>query len=136
MLSPAALSLRWLREERGFTADIVERRLTGRVTKDFLGCLDIVAVHRVQGTLGVQTTTASNLQARCRKLELVPAVRDLLLCGWEVHVHGWRRGGRHGGQVLILRRLAARLRCDKDRLIAWEELGRDEMPMRRRATAA
>ena len=103
--SPTENSLAYLRAD-GWTAEVVERWIPGaNIRKDLFGFIDIVAV-RGSETLGVQTTSNSNVPARVRKItesELLPVLRE---AGWLIHVHGWQkkpavRGGK--AQVWKLR---------------------------------
>ena len=96
-MSPTVLSLRRLRDE-GWTVDIVERWVPnpalpgGGVRRDLFGFLDLVAV-RDGETLGVQTTSYTNVSAHLRKIadaEHIGAVRE---AGWRLVVHGWRKVG-------------------------------------------
>lgn len=88
--SPTQLSLAKLREE-GYLVDVVERWIPGaNIRKDLYGFIDIIAL-KGKETLAVQTTSASNMSARCKKIadhENVGAVRE---AGWTIHVHGWHQ---------------------------------------------
>jgi hypothetical protein len=92
--SPTALTLRHLREQ-GWTAEVVERWVPGaNVRKDLLGFVDVLAI-RGGEVLAVQTTTASNVPARVRKIAEAEHVASVRACGWSIHVHGWaKRDGR------------------------------------------
>lgn len=93
-MSPTQLSLRWLRH-RGWIAAVVERwNPHARISQDLWG-LDLVAIRPDrQGVLGVQTTSASNLAARVKKLRGIPAVRVWLAAGNSAECHGWAKRGR------------------------------------------
>ena len=88
--SPTQLSLAKLREE-GYIVDVVERWIPGaNIRKDLYGFIDILAL-KGNETLAIQTTTATNLNARVKKIsdhENVGAVRE---AGWTIHVHGWHQ---------------------------------------------
>lgn len=88
--SPTQLSLAKLREE-GYLVDVVERWIPGaNIRKDLYGFIDILAL-KGKETLAVQTTSAGNMSARCKKIadhENVGAVRE---AGWTIHVHGWHQ---------------------------------------------
>ena len=88
--SPTQLSLAKLREE-GYTVAIVEHwNSWARIRQDLFGFIDLLAL-KGKEVLAVQTTTAANLNARCKKIaehENVGAVRD---AGWTIHVHGWHQ---------------------------------------------
>lgn len=111
--SPNKRSLDWLRE-RGYTAEVVERRLPGcLVTKDLFGFADLLAVRAAErGVLAVQATTGRNLSARVKKILGAPqggrpreiadarrrreAAQLWLRCGNRIEVHGWRLLRRRG----------------------------------------
>ena len=85
--SPTQLSLAKLREE-GYTCWITEHwNNWSKTRQDLFGFIDILAL-KGNETLAIQTTTATNLNARCKKIadhENVGAVRE---AGWTIHVHG------------------------------------------------
>jgi hypothetical protein len=93
-LTPTQLSLRHLRDQGWELVEVVERwNPHARIRQDMFGLLDIVAVDGA--TLGVQTTSASNVSARVRKLRDADATGVLLRSGWDLVVHGWaKKGGR------------------------------------------
>lgn len=92
--SPTQRSLKMLRE-RGYTVAVVERwNPHARIRQDAFGILDLIAVQG-RRTIGVQTTSASNMAARMRKIQESAAYPLLKAAGWRVEVHGWRkRSGR------------------------------------------
>jgi hypothetical protein len=89
-ISPTQLSLKKLREE-GYLVDVVEKFIPGaNIRKDLYGFGDLLCL-KGKETLVVQTTTASNMSARIKKIadhENVGAVRE---AGWTIHVHGWHQ---------------------------------------------
>lgn len=90
--SPTARSLDHLRD-LGYVAAVVEQHVTRTITRDLFGFVDIIAVKPGE-TLAVQTTSASNVSSRVRKIadaEHLGAVRE---AGWRIEVHGWRDDGR------------------------------------------
>jgi len=87
--TPTTRTLEWL-GEHGWTADVVERRVTRSVSKDFLGIADIIAIRQGE-TVAVQATSASNVAARVRKVEEAPELRTIREAGWQIWVVGWRR---------------------------------------------
>jgi hypothetical protein len=101
-VSPTQLSLAHLRRN-GWIADICERWVPNGgpgpgVRRDLFGLVDLVAV-RGSETMGVQTTSASNVAAHLRKMtddEHAPALTALRAAGWAVVVHGWRKSTRDG----------------------------------------
>lgn len=95
-------------QSRGWTAQIVERRLTRFLCVDLFGFADILAVHPETGrTLAVQVTCAKggNFAERARKCEESEEVRNCLLCGWCVEVWGFRREPAQNGSTLRARTL-------------------------------
>lgn len=92
-LTPTQLSLRHLRDQGWPLVEVVERwNPHARIRQDMFGLLDIVAVDAVYGsTLGVQTTSATNVAARVRKLREAAATGVLLGAGWDLVVHGWKK---------------------------------------------
>jgi hypothetical protein len=89
-MTPTQRSLRLRRE--GYTAAVVERwNAFARRRQDLFNFLDLVALHDDHGILGVQTTTAHNLQARANKIRAEPQALAWLKAGGKIEVHGWRR---------------------------------------------
>lgn len=88
--SPTQLSLKKLREE-GYVVAIVEHyNYFAKIRQDLFGFIDILAL-KGKETLAVQTTTATNMSARVKKIgdhENVGPVRE---AGWTIHVHGWHQ---------------------------------------------
>ncbi len=65
--SPTQLSLKKLREE-GYTVQVVEYwNSFARIRIDLFGFIDIIAL-KGKEVLAVQTTSASNMSARCKKI--------------------------------------------------------------------
>jgi len=102
MTTPTQLSLAHLRQG-GWTVDICERWVPngapgGGVRRDLFGLVDLVAL-RGSETMGVQTTSASNVAAHLRKMtdaEHAPAFVALAAAGWTLVIHGWRKSTRDG----------------------------------------
>jgi hypothetical protein len=100
-ISPTALSLRLLRDD-GWLVDVCERWVPigggGKVRKDLFGLIDLVAL-KEGVTMGVQTTSHTNANARLNKIqdeEHQVALRALQAAGWSIVVHGWRLSSRDG----------------------------------------
>jgi hypothetical protein len=88
--SPTQRSLALLRQE-GYRAEVVERwNPHARVRQDLFTIIDIVAIGNGH-TVGVQTTTKSNMKARHDKIVECEAYPDLVRAGWKIIVHGWYR---------------------------------------------
>lgn len=69
-----------------------------KIRQDLFGILDLVCIQDGR-TIGVQTTSGSNVSARHEKMEASPALRHLRDAGWTILIHGWRkvkvkRGGK------------------------------------------
>jgi hypothetical protein len=90
-VTPTQRSLAHLREQ-GATVVVVERwNPFSRTRQDMFGIIDLVALLDGQ-TIGVQTTSLSNMSARVKKIaecEHLPALRK---SGWRLLVHGWGKG--------------------------------------------
>ena len=93
-MTPTQLTLRHLREQ-GYTAEVVERwNPHARIRQDLFGIIDVIAL-RGNETLAVQTTSASNVAARIRKIADSPHVAAIREAGWTIRVHGWaKQSGR------------------------------------------
>jgi carbonic anhydrase len=90
-MSPTQRSLAYLREQ-GMTCEVVERwNAFARIRQDLFGIIDIVALDEQQ-TLGVQTTSWTNVSARVKKIADSPHLPALLRAGWVLEVHGWKKG--------------------------------------------
>jgi hypothetical protein len=94
MTSPTQHSLKRLRKE-GYTAAVVEHwNPHAKIRQDLFGIFDIVAVHPMYpGVLGVQTTTASNMSARRKKMADSEALGVWVEAGNDAEVHGWQKKG-------------------------------------------
>ena len=88
--SPTQLSLKKLRAD-GYLVAITERwNAFAKIRQDMFGFIDLLAIKEGE-ILAVQTTSASNMSARVKKIadhENVGAVRK---AGWFIHVHGWHQ---------------------------------------------
>lgn len=91
MRSPTERSLKWLREN-GYEPQVVETfNHFNKKRKDLYGGIDILAINKTE-TLGVQTTSGTNLRARVKKLIAEPKIRLWLQGpGRTIQVHGWRK---------------------------------------------
>jgi hypothetical protein len=93
-MSPTARSLKFLRDA-GMLAAVVETWIP-KVNKrrDLFGGFDILAIDpREKRTWLVQTTSASNLSARVKKLQGLAVVPKLLAAGIRCEAHGWAKKG-------------------------------------------
>jgi hypothetical protein len=99
--SPTQSSLAALRAD-GYTCWVVEywnAHTQRRV--DLFGCIDILAIREGE-TLAVQTTSASGVSARVKKMtdnEYMPAMRA---AGWSIQIQGWRMKAKvRGGKAMV-----------------------------------
>lgn len=90
--SPTQLSLKKLKSD-GYVVAITERwNPFAKIRQDLFGFIDLLALGD-DVVIGVQTTTASNMQARAKKIadhENVNAVRK---SGIKIIIHGWHKVG-------------------------------------------
>lgn len=91
MSSPTQRSLKRLRDE-GWTVWVVEywNGFTRRRV-DLFNAFDLLAV-RGEETMAIQTTSASNVSARVKKIEANEYVPVLRKAGWGLMCHGWDKG--------------------------------------------
>lgn len=94
-----------LLERAGWTAGVVERRVTSLVKMDLFGFADIVAVCPAEGVLFLQVTTAHNVKARLDKMLAEPRVVTCLKAGAFVEVWGIRPKPARDGSVILARSL-------------------------------
>lgn len=99
-MSPCARSLAKLRKE-GWLVGTVERyNPFSRKRHDLYGLFDLVAVRENQ-VLFVQTTSASNVSARIRKITEHQDTPFIRKCGALLHIHGWgKKKGRWSCRVV------------------------------------
>ena len=91
------LTLDHLRKAGYQLVQVVERwNAFARVRQDLFQIIDVLAVG--EDIVGVQTTTASNVSKRVRKITDSEALPILRKAGIRVVVHGWRK--RKGRWVL------------------------------------
>lgn len=90
-----------LLESQGYKVEVVERYNSFVKRRfDLFGFIDLLAIKPGE-TVGVQTTSYSNLSARVRKIadhENVDAVRE---AGWKILVHGWRKNAKNRWEVVV-----------------------------------
>jgi len=98
--SPTVRSLKILRDS-GYSAQVTEKwNPYGRCRVDLFGFIDIVAIKVVGGTVGVQTTSQSNVSARYHKILAIPEAKLWLECGNKILLHGWAKKGKVGERKL------------------------------------
>lgn len=89
--SPTQLTLKkW--KKAGYICAVVEKwNPHAKIRQDLFGCIDVLAVG-ADGTIGIQSTSYSNISARVRKIEDMPEiVAALRAAGWTIIVEGWRK---------------------------------------------
>ena len=89
-MTPTQRSLARLRET-GYVAEVVERwNPFARRRQDLFGVIDIVCLGDGE-TIGVQTTSGSNVSARVKKITESAHLGALRRAGWKLVIHGWRK---------------------------------------------
>ena len=77
--------------EHGFPAEVVEKWIPqARRRKDLFDIIDIVCLNPPY-TLGVQSTTYSNISSHVKKIRESPVLKMLYDCKWRIIVYGWRK---------------------------------------------
>jgi predicted AAA+ superfamily ATPase len=100
-MSPTQRTLKRLREA-GYHAEVVEKYNSfSRTRKDFLNIIDVIAIKESE-ILGVQTTSGSNVNARQKKCENEPLLKDWEKAGGKFEIHGWRKLKKKGYQPRIV----------------------------------
>ena len=90
-MTPTQRSLAKLRAD-GWIAEVVEKWIPGaNIRKDLWGFGDILAI-RGKERLVVQTTSASNVSARVKKIADAEHIGSVREAGFAVVVHGWDKG--------------------------------------------
>jgi hypothetical protein len=88
-MTPTARSLAFARQS-GYTVEVVERWIAqAGVRKDFLGCIDAIALRPGCPILGIQATSRANVSARVNKARMLPGLRTWLAVGCEWECWGW-----------------------------------------------
>ena len=79
-------------EKLGYVVAIIEHwNPFAMIRQDMFGIIDLVVIGGSQ-TIGVQTTSYSNVPARVNKITASPMTRLLRDCNWQLVVHGWKKG--------------------------------------------
>lgn len=88
-MTPTQRSLKYLRDQ-GYRVEVVEKWIPYiKIRKDLFGFIDLIAIKKGSGTLAIQTTSRSNVNARVNKILASEALDDVKGVGWQVIVHGW-----------------------------------------------
>jgi hypothetical protein len=101
--SPASRTLAECRK-RGWIAEVVERKLTRFITKDFLNVIDIIAIDGAR-IIGIQTTTGANHASRRGKILAEERVHAWLAAGGHLELWTWRQGGERGKRKVWMLRV-------------------------------
>jgi len=83
--------------ERGWLADLAERRLgRGRISRDYLGFADIIAITREAEPIAIQHTSNSggNMSARRKKVLASLQAADWARRGGRVLLIAWNANGK------------------------------------------
>ena len=102
MKAPTMQLSRDLLTSTGWRVVSVEKWNPATGTKtDLFGMFDLLAL-RDGATLGVQTTTKTNLASHVKKMNTAEAMEDVRAAGWSVMLHGWwqPRGPRTRWEVV------------------------------------
>lgn len=88
--SPTQLTLAKLQKDNYPLVQIVEKwNSWGRVRQDLFGFIDVLAIDEEGNTVAIQTTSASNVSARIKKIADSDNVKHVRNAGWKILVHGW-----------------------------------------------
>ena len=90
-MTPTQRSLKHMRDQ-GYTVDVAEHwQAFARKRKDLFSIIDLVCLGDGV-TVGVQTTSGSNVSARVKKITECEHLGALRKAGWRLLVHGWAKG--------------------------------------------
>ena len=89
-MSPTQRSLAYLRAQGWLVATVERWNPHAKIRQDLFGIIDLLAV-RDGETMGVQTTSGSNVSKRVDKIASSSHVEALRRAGWRLVVHGWRK---------------------------------------------
>lgn len=119
-MSPTQRALAYCKR-LGWVAGVAERwNPHAKIRQDLLGFCDLVVLDGQAGPLALQVTSGTNVAARLRKLEALPAVAAWLAAGARVEVWGFaKRGPRGKRKVWTLRRVVGRV---EGGAVAWDEV--------------
>jgi hypothetical protein len=88
--SPTQLTLKKLQKENYPLSQVVEKwNSWGRVRVDLFGIIDVLAISETGETVGIQTTTLTNVGARLKKIANSESIKHLRDAEWRIIVHGW-----------------------------------------------
>lgn len=100
-MSPTQRSLKLLRDD-GWTVAVTEHwNPWARIRQDLFGIIDLLCV-RDGVTMGVQTTSYSNITARVKKIGDSEHIEALRGAEWVIQVHGWRKNKKGRWEARIV----------------------------------
>jgi hypothetical protein len=100
-VSPTQRSLKLLRDE-GWRVAVVEHwNHFAKIRQDLFGIIDLLCV-KDGVTMGVQTTSYSNVSARVKKIADSEHIAALREADWVVRVHGWHKKANGRWDVRIV----------------------------------
>ena len=100
-VSPTQRSLKLLRDD-GWTVAVTEHwNPWARIRQDLFGIIDLLCV-RDGVTMGVQTTSYSNITARVKKIGDSEHIEALRSAEWVIQVHGWRKNKKGRWEARIV----------------------------------
>ena len=95
-MSPTQRTLKVLREKENAIVDIVERYNSFIKTRhDCFNMFDLIAIRNGE-IVGIQVTSASNHQARVKKIQDNPISVQWILAGGIIEVRTWGKRGPRG----------------------------------------
>lgn len=98
-MTPTQRTLAEMRK-RGHMAAVVEKwNPHARIRQDLFGIIDVLCLGDSE-VIGVQTTSASNLSARVRKIVDCDALPALRKAGVRLLVHGWKKASNGRWQLI------------------------------------
>lgn len=98
--SPTSRTLELLRE-MGYVAQVVEQTIPRTRTKrDLFGAIDVLAVHRDQGIIGIQATSGAHHAERVKKALDEPRIKVWIQGGGIFEVWSWSLRGKAGKRKL------------------------------------
>lgn len=100
-MTPTARTLALLRKE-GWLAWVVEKWIPQtRQRSDLFTFIDVLAI-KGDKTLGVQSTSGSNVSSRVKKIQDSEYVGRVREAGWAIHVHGWAKNAKGRWQCRVV----------------------------------
>lgn len=89
-MTPTQRTMDLLRKDGYLVAAVEKWNPHARIRQDLFGFIDVLAI-RDGETLAVQTTSASNMSARVKKIADHESTQMVRNAGWRILIHGWRK---------------------------------------------